>query len=272
MNNKKLFIKFILFLFLFSNLSCSRNLNPSTMKIEDYKNVDFRDIVEGKVKIREEYDTSNVEILNDREAKINEIKVPVYIYDNDTFQEARYQYFIKGEDYRGYPYSNNIIDTSLDYDNLDTGIGNTPIIIGMYTSSSFTQLIDPNILSNVNENLNECHVRRVSSKYIYSCYYIGEFGDFDKININYSYCEFNYEGKKYKANGRFDLNPYFILEELYIDGEKQNIEEYNFTLARYGKGIYHCVLIKLDYITNGEINNIIPQKIYCKNSPYTVFA
>ena len=37
-------------LLIFSNVSCSTNLDPTTMNLEEYKDIDFRNLVDGKVK------------------------------------------------------------------------------------------------------------------------------------------------------------------------------------------------------------------------------
>jgi len=158
MKSKNLFLKLMIAFLSITNVSCDSSfvsssdstkiyLDPLTMTLEDYKGIDFRDVVDGEVKLREPNDVSNIKIEDDREPLENEIKIPIYIYENDKFDVARYQYFIKGEDYRGYPYSSNHVDTESSWEKEGRdwgGIGSKPYIIGFYEDSKFEKLIDPN--------------------------------------------------------------------------------------------------------------------------------
>lgn len=228
-------------------------LDPSKMTKEDYRDIDFRDMVDGVVKEREKNDVSTVTVSNDRQELDDEVKVAVYIYHDDIFEEAKYQYLKKGEDYRFYPFSSNRIDTSIEEDNLLTGVGNSPVIYGMYTDSSFSTLIESNKLQSISNDLKEIHVRRVSVRYVYNYFFEGTYKDGDFIvTFSNSICEFTYSNVSYKIIGQYNEYPGFTIKELYIDGEKiENLENYNFGINFASSNLYSMVYISLD-VWDGE--------------------
>ncbi len=289
MKVKKNFLKTVfIFLISLSLISCNnvslsnlsnQCLDPSKMTKENYINIDFRDMVEGVVKERKKNDVSNVRISNDRQELDDEVKVAVYIYHDDTFKEANYQYFKKGEDYRFFPFSNNRIDISIDEDNLLTGIGNSPVVYGIYTDSSFSALIEPDKLQSINNNLKEIHVRRVSTKYVYNYFYEGTYknGEF-AVSFSNSICEFTYLNISYKIIGEYNEYPGFTIKELYINDSKiEKLENYNFGINFSSSNLYSMVYLSLD-VWDGEklsdngtkiFDNIIP-KLFCASvNPYS---
>ena len=55
------------------------------MTLEDYLDIDFRDVNDGKICNRIENDVSNVLIDDDRLPSDNEVKVAVYIFNDDYY-------------------------------------------------------------------------------------------------------------------------------------------------------------------------------------------
>ena len=255
MKNK--ILKLIIFLLIIGSTSCSsKNLDPLTMTLEDYKEIDFRDVVDGKAKFRKPNDITNVEIKDDREPLENEVKIPVYIYDNDRFSEAKYQYFIKGEDYRGYPYSTNYVNSQRESDGDFSGLGTQPYIIGFYEDSKFEKLIDPNKFISVDESIKEIHVRRVEERYapyhIYAGTYKSEECD---IKVDGNTYEFSYDNANYKIIIKNNYSNYEILK-MYIDGTQvEDTDNYVF----YVELLDNCVWQVMSLIfTTKEHEYIIP--------------
>ena len=221
-----------------------QNLDPKTMTVEDYLNVDYRDVESGKINNFEPNNISNVVIKNDREPLENEVKVAVYIYENDSFEIANYQYLLKGEDYTGL--DKKFINYSLESDNNWTGVGNSPVLIGLYTDSTFTNLIEENKLKNVDESLKEIHVRRVCARYVYNVAYIGEYECEDMIiNVNQKEIEFSYDDNTYRLVGKFRDYIDFEVDELYINGIKEEITSYYVGASFQDIGIYGTLYLSI---------------------------
>ncbi|MBE6142752.1 MAG: hypothetical protein E7177_02035 [Erysipelotrichaceae bacterium] len=222
-----------------------QNLDPRTMTIEDYLNVDYRDVESGKINNFEPNNISNVIIKNDREPLENEVKVAVYIYENDSFEIANYQYLLKGEDYTGL--DRKFINYTIESDNYWTGVGNSPVLVGLYTDSTFTNLIEENKLKNVDESLKEIHVRRVCARYVYNVAYIGEYECEDMIiNVNQKEIEFTYEENTYKLMGEFNSYINFDAKELYINGVKEDLSSYYVGACFMNTGIYGTLYLYVD--------------------------
>ena len=257
MKNK--ILKLIIFLLIIGSTSCSsKNLDPLTMTLEDYKEIDFRDVVDGKAKFRKPNDITNVEIKDDREPLENEIKIPVYIYENDKFDVARYQYFIKGEDYRGYPYSSNHVDTESSWEKEGRdlgGIGSKPYIIGFYEDSKFEKLIDPNKFISVDESIKEIHVRRAQEHYVPNQMYTGTYKS-ENLNVVADGRNFDiyFDNIHYKIIGK-GTGGEFHIKEMYIDNELvEDLDNYGIMPNVYSYTVYHGICFS--FWGNGV--NLIP--------------
>jgi len=256
MKSKNLFLKLMIAFLSITNVSCDSSfvsssdstkiyLDPLTMTLEDYKGIDFRDVVDGEVKLREPNDVSNIKIEDDREPLENEIKIPIYIYENDKFDVARYQYFIKGEDYRGYPYSSNHVDTESSWEKEGRdwgGIGSKPYIIGFYEDSKFEKLIDPNKFISVDESIKEIHVRRAQEHYVPNQMYTGTYKS-ENLNVVADGRNFDiyFDNIHYKIIGK-GTGGEFHIKEMYIDNELvEDLENYEFLPEIISYSINHAI-------------------------------
>lgn len=256
-----------------------QNLDPRTMTIEDYLNVDYRDVESGKINNFEPNNISNVIIKNDREPLENEVKVAVYIYENDSFEIANYQYLLKGEDYTGL--DRKFINYTIESDNYWTGIGNSPVLIGLYTDSTFTNLIEENKLKNVDESLKEIHVRRVCARYVYNVAYIGEYECEDMIiSVNQKEIEFTYDDNTYRLVGKFRDYIDFEADELYINGIKEEITSYYVGASFQDIGIYGTLYLsiskwdgeKMDERGHKILDVLIPPLWCYQVTPYLIIS
>ena len=89
---------------------------------------------------------------------------------------------IKGEDYRGYPYSTNYVNSQRESDGDFSGLGTQPYIIGFYEDSKFEKLIDPNKFISVDESIKEIHVRRAQEHYVPNQMYTGTYKS-ENLNV-----------------------------------------------------------------------------------------
>lgn len=239
------------------------------MSLEDYKNIDFRDLVDGKTQNRKDNNLENVEIKNDRQTTSGEIKIPVFIYDNDEFVEAKYQYYFEGEDYRGYPYSKNSIDTTISSDYLLTGLGNNPYIIGYYEESTFENLLEEDALASIDESIKEIHVRRVNERYVLNHQFIGKYssnGIVVEVDGNIFKIKNNDTNYRIVVANKFSN---FEILELYIDDKKEEVSNYTFSATIMSIPLYHGLYIYFE--KEGEF--LLPRmEYYIKDSPYSAIA
>ena len=143
----------------------NRNLDPSTMTLEDYKDIDFSWIKYGKVDDKVAFDSNSVEVKNERTPASDEVKVKMYFFENDIFIKAEYHYLKVGQDYSGK--GEYYLDIEYYEPNSWTGLESQLSLIGLYSDSQFKNLIDPKLIESVSQDLNEIYVRAASDIYTY---------------------------------------------------------------------------------------------------------
>ena len=254
-------------------MSNKRNLDPATMTLEDYKGIDYRNI--GKTEYIEygERDLTNIKLKNDREPLENEIKVKLYIYNDDVIKEAKYIYLEKGEDYRGKVIGANNFETSIESDNYWTGYGNSEIEIGYYSDKDFKNLIDSELFASVDERLQEIHVRRVMSRNVYRVITNGTYVlDNNKVVVDGNVWNVTYNGDQYKFVGEYDVGGQFKATEFY----KNNNQLFEENMKFIGNGLFGIVsYVYFEFNTKSGV--VIPyhfnvNDVYLSTNPYTCLA
>lgn len=245
-----------------------RNLGPSTMTLEDFNEVDFRHISLGQYVEFEERDVYSSLKDDGKTPNENEVKVAVFIYNNDYLEDCRYQYLIKNEDYSG-TNTDYFINTGVESDSENwTGSGQNQVVIGFYQDSSFNNLIDVELLKNVDDTLKEIHIRRVTLNYVTRHISTGTYKNEDTIiKIEGDECEITYKEDKYKIKGWFEGGTpvTLIATEIYKNDVLIEDSKLDFRLCYYNLMIYSKVILSL------SINELIeiPETIAISSEPYT---
>ena len=145
-----------------SSLSSEKklNLNPDTMVMDDFRDIDLSWIKYGEVREKKEIDLSNVEIENKRTPASDEVEVIAYLFENDLFKKAEYHYLKIGGDYSGkgeYYFTFGYYLPNHWY-----GAEAQLRIIGLYSDPEFKNLIDPKLIECASEELDVIYVRSAS--------------------------------------------------------------------------------------------------------------
>ena len=129
-------------------------------------------------------------------------------------------------------HSYNYIDITLEGDDLLTGLGNSPYIIGYYEDSAFTKLIDPEKLKSIDSSLEAIHVRRVEEWTVTNVLYVGSYFNEDVIvKATEDVFEISYGGNNYKVVGKGTYGGYRV-KEIYINDIKvEDISKYLFSFS-----------------------------------------
>ena len=251
------------------SLETQKNLDPSTMSLEDYKDINFSWIKNKKVGEKVSFNPSAVEIKNKRTPSEGECEVKVYFFENDIFIKAEYQYLILTKDYSGKGTQNFKFEY---YDPYTwTGIEAQLSLIGLYSDPEFNNLIDPNSLEYITEDLKEIYVRAASDIYVYRYINDGTYtnGEYTFIiSDNVATCVVN--GTEYKITSINDQ----MESQLYVNNVLiEDKSRYDFSCNPWGlENIYRRSFFAL-YL-DGEY--IVPMNEnysnYYNTKAYSTFA
>ncbi len=247
----------------------NRNLDPSTMTLEDYKDIDFSWIKYGEVDDKVAFDSNSVEVKNKRTPASDEVEVKMYFFENDIFKKAEYRYLKAGQDYSGK--GEYCLDIEYYDPNSWTGLESQLSLIGLYSDASFEHLIDPKLIENVSTELKEIYVRAASDIYTYRYINDGTYtnGEYTfSISDNVMTCVVN--DVKYKITS---INNQ-MESELYVnDVLVEDKTRYDFSCNPWGlENIYRKSFFALyldgEYIVPADDN----YSNYFNTKAYSIFA